>query len=635
VDLHTFVFEVLPVVSTISLGLALARILWVATLRPFGLFEQAHYRYTLLVPWRFSQRLWMAARRWFERVFTLGTGASASWASTRATMTLTFKPGDLYLGTQWAWGFPTYQPLGIDTERGAATIAAPGTGKSVHLISQIGLHSGSAAVIDVKGQIARVLYRPGDALLDGYNQVPNAPTSTWNPLEELARAEARHGPDSVVRFSAIMAEGLIRTQPGEKQPHFPNSAREFLQGLILHVYTTESGPTRTMLRVRDLLSGGYPAGGGIDGVIQEMELNQAYGGLISRRGTALKDTGTNERGGILSTARLQTAYWDYPEIRKISGSSSFALEELKTGTLRLFISAPATDLQGPLSGWSRLILSMLFYTFESIPGRLDVPCYVVADEFPALGHLASVERAAGLMRGYGIRLHVVAQFLEQLIAVYPSTYETFLASCDAVFWLGSGSMKTTQYLSGVLGKAMRKEKLDGGWPTKQPTRHHRVERELATPDQLKRFMSKGIMICTRMDRAPLKLRVSPYYEHLHLSRYSPDPDHAEDPLRAWARQTFFSQSPSPSASSRSTSRPSAQSSQPSTASRSNSPAPATTAATSISYPDALSLYGLQEPFRATEVHQRHSDLQTAAQRSQAYAQAVDDARRILLRRAAA
>ena len=47
-----------------------------------------------------------------------------------------------------------------------------------------------------------------------------------------------------------------------------------------------------------------------------------------------------------------------------------------------------------------------------------MPVLYLLDEFAALGHLAPVERAMGLMAGYGVQLWPILQDVHQLRATY-------------------------------------------------------------------------------------------------------------------------------------------------------------------------------------------------------------------------
>jgi type IV secretion system protein VirD4 len=60
------------------------------------------------------------------------------------------------------------------------------------------------------------------------------------------------------------------------------------------------------------------------------------------------------------------------------------------------------------------------------------PVLYLLDEFASLGHLAPVERAMGLMAGYGVQLWPVLQDIHQLRATYGHRAGTFLSNAGVL-----------------------------------------------------------------------------------------------------------------------------------------------------------------------------------------------------------
>src|SRR5262249_34894824 len=144
------------------------------------------------------------------------------WSGLLETLTLLYRPGDIYLGRLWAFGLGWNQPVGITGERHLAMIAGAGSGKTTLLMTLLGLQKGTSFVIDPKGQIARAMARRsgsgGDgirgkgmrvAVLDPFGLVPGIPTSSWNPFVEIDRAVQREGFAAAVRFAVKIADGLV------------------------------------------------------------------------------------------------------------------------------------------------------------------------------------------------------------------------------------------------------------------------------------------------------------------------------------------------------------------------------------------------------------------------------------------
>jgi type IV secretion system protein VirD4 len=77
--------------------------------------------------------------------------------------------------------------------------------------------------------------------------------------------------------------------------------------------------------------------------------------------------------------------------------------------------------------------------------------WFVLEEFPSLGHMRSIETAAGLMAGFGVKLWTVLQDLTQLKTHYAKSWETFLGNAGVLQAFGNVDMTTSEYLSQRLG----------------------------------------------------------------------------------------------------------------------------------------------------------------------------------------
>ena len=244
----------------------------------------------------------------------MGRGSTAGFSSFFSNCTLVYKPGFVLLGRLRLLGFTLLQPLGFKAERHLAMIAGTGAGKTALLITMLGLHPGNSFVIDPKGQITKVIaLRRGHggngvrgigkqvAVLDPYNTVPNQNSCSWNALDELSRVEQREGKKAVVKYSMKIAEAIVPMD--SDKPYFPKTAREFLQALILHVYTQETPARQNLVRVRELATRGYheliTKGDPFVFMLQEMQLNKAYDGVIANAAAAMSGTGRSY-GDILS-----------------------------------------------------------------------------------------------------------------------------------------------------------------------------------------------------------------------------------------------------------------------------------------------------------------------------------------------
>ena len=82
----------------------------------------------------------------------------------------------------------------------------------------------------------------------------------------------------------------------------------------------------------------------------------------------------------------------------------------------------------------------------------QLPVWFVLEEFAALGHMRSIETAAGYMAGYGVKLWTILQDLTQLKTHYPKSWETFLGNAGIIQAFGTVDATTNEYLSKLLGQ---------------------------------------------------------------------------------------------------------------------------------------------------------------------------------------
>ena len=79
-----------------------------------------------------------------------------------------------------------------------------------------------------------------------------------------------------------------------------------------------------------------------------------------------------------------------------------------------------------------------------------VPCTLLVEEAFVLGHLAELENACSILRGYGSRLVTVFQSLQQIRKLYPETWELF--GLGAVLGFRPGDVETGRWMVEKAGK---------------------------------------------------------------------------------------------------------------------------------------------------------------------------------------
>jgi hypothetical protein len=534
----------LGIAGTVILWLAgflIGRALLLQLLRICGLYNPDHYRFFPRVPWRFAFPLFLRLDHWLAD-FAMGKKQNAKWAGPLERMAMMYKPGMLLLGRLRVLNIGWLMPVGMRTRRHLVMVATTGAGKTTSVISMLALHRGNSFVIDPKGQIAAALLdRMGGGgtgiigkgrkalTLDPNRVVSDHPSACWNPFDELHQIEEREGREAVPEVAAKMAEALIQ-QDGQSQPIFANAAREFVKALVLHIYSREERGNQTLMTLRRMLcqgiqdtdqDGSLPLTP-IQNLLMQMDFNRSFEAIGNAIGTVRDALKKQNEGSFLSSAKVQLGWIDFDSIAAISGRSDFSLFDLKDGDLNLFIVGKPSDVRETYTGWFRLLTVMGMQAFERSTNRPAHPTMFVIDEMPSLGYIEVLEKAAPVMRGYGVQLLAITQDLALLQKAYPDGWSTFIGNADAVFWMATNHSESLRYLQQELGGRTSKDGED---------------RPIAYGEQLRRFLEpeRGNIIVTRNGARPLRLKVPHYFRELPVYYYQTDPNERETIARAKAR----------------------------------------------------------------------------------------------------
>jgi hypothetical protein len=89
-------------------------------------------------------------------------------------------------------------------------------------------------------------------------------------------------------------------------------------------------------------------------------------------------------------------------------------------------------MRGVYSRWLRLLVAQAIGEMARSSAKPPRPVLFLLDEFAALGRLQPVERAMGLMAGYGLQLWPILQDLHQLRSLYGKNAGTFLSNAGVL-----------------------------------------------------------------------------------------------------------------------------------------------------------------------------------------------------------
>ncbi|TCL62514.1 type IV secretory system conjugative DNA transfer VirD4/TraG family protein [Rhizobium sp. BK251] len=226
-----------------------------------------------------------------------------------------------------------------------------------------------------------------------------------------------------------------------------------------------------------------------------MQGSDAIDGLVARAANRHLSKSEREASGVLSAAQRHTHFLDSPRMTKVLARSGFRFADLKQTRATVFLVLPP-DRLSVYSRWLRLLIAQSLTEMartapssgpSSAPSR--PPVLYLLDEFASLGHLAPVERAMGLMAGYGVQLWPIIQDIHQLRATYGQRAGTFLSNAGVLQVFGVNDHDSARLVSNLLGQGTvvfqtAARALDSEKTGLTLARQH-VGRPLMTPDEVR------------------------------------------------------------------------------------------------------------------------------------------------------
>jgi len=395
------------------------------------------------------------------------------------------------------------------------TMAPTRTGKGVGtVIPNLLKRNGPVICIDPKGEnvaaTAAIRAKRGPVhVLDPFG-ITHTPGAAYNPLAEL---DPRH-PD-LAEEVAELADALVSDPPDQtNEAHWNEEAKALIAGILLYVVTQEAIANRTLDTLRDYLT---CAPTDFLVLLSAMQETDAANGLVRRAANRHLGKSDREAAGVLSSAQRHTHFLDSQRMTTTMGHSDFSFQDLKRGPMTVYLVLPP-DRLATYSRWLRLMIvqSMQALARGDSPTQ---PILYLLDEFAALGHLASIERAMGLMAGYGVQLWPILQDLHQLRSLYGKRADTFMANASVLQVFGVNDHETARLVSDLLGQETVVFETDSastsrsatGSSSSTSTSESRTARALLTPDEI-RTMASDDQLLFLSGMRPIHARKIRYYE---------------------------------------------------------------------------------------------------------------------------
>lgn len=415
------------------------------------------------------------------------------------------------------------QLLGIEDDRHFLTTAGSRSGKSVGLISNLLFYRGSILATDPKGELAEITAerraKMGQKvyILDPFSYCSEKLSkyrASYNPMRSLIAGSA-----TFLEDAALIAESIVVQARDQKDPHWDESAKNFIEGVIAHVATAEQHKERrNLITVRELIKKALwkiPDSGEDDKknkvsplLYEEMVHNGDkletseetcdIGAGIKAAAIDFYSKGEGEGSSVYSTVLRHTKFLDYAAFKNVLKNHDFDLSELKANPngVSVYLCFPATKIE-IANRWMRMFVNQLLEAMEREKTVPEIPVLVCLDEFPVLGYMKVLETAAGLIASFGVKLWIVIQDWSQGKALYGERWETFAGNAGVMQYFGNNDLTTTEYISKKLGKTQVEvtRTSDVAQDQQEKGLSGRSESiqiyELLTPDEVSRLFSRN------------------------------------------------------------------------------------------------------------------------------------------------
>ncbi|MEM9013749.1 MAG: type IV secretory system conjugative DNA transfer family protein [Pseudomonadota bacterium] len=333
-------------------------------------------------------------------------------------------------------------------DRHVTMIAGSRAGKGRDfIIPNLAHWQGSVIAYDPSGELVEKTARYREEVLgqkiivlDPFG-VTDCTSDRWNPMAEI---DFDNDPLAVDKCH-LLAESLHHDQSPD--PFWMHAPRKMLSSIIGYVGTRSIPENCNLAMVRDLLMSSDPAA-----LWVAMSQNDALGGVLKRFGEANEHRHLEELNSTMELARTAMKWLDSPVMTHFASRSTFSMRALKEQKTTIYIVMPAA-MGKTYAAWMRALFNAAFDVMQdtTIP-RPEEDVLFLMDEFPLLGHMERIKRAAGEAAKFGVKLFIAAQDITQLKENYGASWETFIANSGLLIMFANNDLETQTYLSSRLGK---------------------------------------------------------------------------------------------------------------------------------------------------------------------------------------
>lgn len=418
-----------------------------------------------------------------------------------------YRRGKIWMGYDSIFGT---LGVGLKDDRHCITVAAARTGKGSCVITpNVYRWQDNLLLIDPKGENVEALRYRRDILgqdvhvLDPMHRAAWPERASFNPLSTLDPDRRTIAEDIGVIVNAIIMRGDPRAA------YWDNGASDILAGLIAFLIVHQ--PQHASLpALKRLLNTAGTEGGAFDQALDVMRHDTRCAGLMMATASKL-DTGGTDARNFLSTAENNTTWLNSVAMQETLIGNTFDLDDIRRKPCTICLVA-STEYLDEMGRFLRLFVELSIRRMARYEKGHE--CLFLLDEFAALGPLKSIEKAAGLMPGYGVKLWPFVQDLGQLQRIYPDIWRSFFGNASLKMFFGCTEEDDLLYIQKLMGDTSQEatENIDLYPPP--PLNHIREHIRKRDGDLVARRM-----LCFVPGREPgLSLAMRPYFKTREFDR---------------------------------------------------------------------------------------------------------------------
>lgn len=410
-------------------------------------------------------------------------------------------------------------------------IGSPGTGKSRYFIMpNIIQMLGSYIILDPSGEL---LANTGDMLeRHGYrirvlNLKEPEKSDLFNPFAYV------HSSLDVMNLAEILWKATTDTQAQKGEQFWDEMAKILFIALAEYLYEVAIPSEQNLPMICDLadyatINEDKPATASpLDLLFATLEKRDPDSFAVKKY-REFKSAAAKTMKSVLATMRSHMGRIRVPEIEKLMVMDNMQLDRVAYEKTAIFCVTPVADTT--LNFVVSMLYQVLFNTLykqgdkkEEQTGNasLPVPVFFLMDEFANVTVPNDFQSRLATMRKYGIGCIIVLQAINQLKALYEKDWESIMALCSCVLYLGGKEHNTHKYISEELGKEtvdMKNYSRTRGRMAGTSEQNQRLARDLMAPDEIAKLpKSQEIVMIQGLDPAldkKYRLESHPRYKEI-------------------------------------------------------------------------------------------------------------------------